>query len=63
MGPALADNPRPHGEPRIKPPIDVYNYAAQYRIRIGDLRVLYDVDDKTRTVWVLALRKRDESTY
>ena len=59
----LADNPRPHGEPKIKPPIRVYDYVAQYRIRIGDYRVLYDVDDARRTVWIFFLRKRNERTY
>lgn len=59
----LADNPRPHGEPKIKPPIRVYDYIAQYRLRIGNCRVLYDVDDGTRTVWIFFLRKRNERTY
>jgi mRNA interferase RelE/StbE len=59
----LAENPRPLGEPKIKPPLIVYQFSAQYRIRIGSWRVLYDVDDERKTVWVLALRKRDERTY
>lgn len=60
---SLADNPRPYGEPKIKPPLEVYNYVAQYRLRVGNYRVLYDVDDKRKTVWILALRKRNERTY
>jgi len=60
---ALGNNPRPYGEPKIKPPAEVYNYVAQYRVRVGDYRVLYDVDDKRKTVWILALRKRNERTY
>ncbi len=60
---ALGDDPRPHGEPKIKPPVEVYNHVAQFRLRIGNYRVLYDVDDKRRTVWVFALRKRNERTY
>lgn len=60
---SLADNPRPYGEPKIKPPLEVYNYVAQYRLRVGNYRVLYDVDDKRKTVWILALRKRNEKTY
>lgn len=59
----LADDPRPHGEPKIKPPLEVYSYTAQYRIRIGNFRVLYDIDDRIKTVWVLALRRRGERTY
>ena len=60
---SLGDNPRPHGEPKIKPPVEVYNYVAQYRLRAGSYRVLYDVDDKRKTVWLFSLRKRDERTY
>ena len=59
----LADNPRPSGEPKIKPPLIVYQYTAQYRSRIKNYRVLYDVDDVNRIVWVLDLRKRNERTY
>lgn len=62
----LANNPRPFGEKpfkRLNPPIECYYFTARYRIRIGNYRVLYDVDDKNRIVWILALRKRDEGTY
>jgi len=59
----LGNNPRPHGNPKIKPPIEVYNHLAQYRIRIGSYRVLYDVDDKRKKVWIFALRRRNERTY
>lgn len=62
----LTDNPRPYGiKPfkKLKPPIQFYQFTAQYRIRIGDYRVLYDVDDGKKMVWVLALRKRSEVTY
>lgn len=60
---ALGNDPRPHGEPKIKPPAEVYSYVARYRLRVGNYRVLYDVDDKSRTVWIFALRKRNERTY
>ncbi len=59
-------NPRPSGKKsfkRLKPPIQFYEFTAQYRLRIGDYRVLYDVDDTRGTVWILALRKRSEKTY
>lgn len=62
----LSKNPRPFGRKlfkHIKPPIFLYKYTARYRIRIGDYRVLYDIDDKKKTVWILALRKRSERTY
>ncbi|MFH1189650.1 MAG: type II toxin-antitoxin system RelE/ParE family toxin [Candidatus Omnitrophota bacterium] len=60
---SLAGDPRPKGEPKIKPPLEVYSYTAQYRISIKNYRVLYDVNDKIKTVWILALRKRNERTY
>jgi mRNA-degrading endonuclease RelE of RelBE toxin-antitoxin system len=59
----LAKDPRPKGEPKIKPPLEVYNFTAQYRISIKNYRVLYNVDDRIKTVWILAVRKRNERTY
>lgn len=62
----LAANPRPYGSKpfkKLRPPVQFYQLTAQYRIRIGDYRVLYDVDDKKKIVWILALRKRGERTY
>ncbi len=58
---SLATNPRPFGKnpfKKLKLPVQFYEMTAQYRIRIGDYRVLYDVDDKKNIVWILALRKR-----
>lgn len=59
----LANNPRPKGEPKIKPPIEIYNFVAQYRLTIDNYRVLYDVDDRAKTVWIFGIRKRNERTY
>ena len=59
----LAQNPRPFAFKKIKPPIELFQFVAQYRIRIGDYRVLYDIDDTQRIVWIFAARKRDEGTY
>ncbi|MEA1936931.1 MAG: type II toxin-antitoxin system RelE/ParE family toxin [Patescibacteria group bacterium] len=62
----LSNNPRPFSKKpftQLKPPIQVQQYVARCRIRIGDYRVLYDVEDKKKTVWVYALRKRGEGTY
>lgn len=65
----LADNPYPYNQnnpkyfKKLKPPIQFFQLVAQYRIRIRDYRVLYDVDDKKKIVWVLALRRRSEKTY
>lgn len=59
----LKNNPRPEGKPKIKPPISIAAYIAQYRKRIGNYRILYDVDDENKIVWVLAFRHRNEKTY
>jgi len=62
----LGNNPRPCGEKtfkKINPPVQFYQFVAQYRLRIGDYRVLYDVDDARKIVWILALRARSEKTY
>jgi len=62
----LSVNPYPYGDKgfrKLKPPIGIFSYIAQYRLRIGDYRILYDVDNKRRVVWILALRRRNEQTY
>jgi len=60
---SLANNPRPKGEPKIKPPLEIYNFVAQCRLKVDNYRVLYDVDDRRKTVWILGIRKRNERTY
>lgn len=60
---ALAENPRPQGITKIKPPLDIHNSLAQYRIRVEDFRVLYDINDQAKTVSIIALRRRNEVTY
>ncbi len=59
----LEKNPRSEAGPKIKPPISIALYVAQYRKRIGDYRLLYDIDDKNKTVWILSFRSRSEKTY
>jgi mRNA interferase RelE/StbE len=52
----LRENPRP-------PSIKKLTGQEVYRIRLGDYRVLYSVDDTIREVRIEAVRKRDERTY
>jgi len=62
----LQDNPRPFskkGFTEIKPPMPVSYHLAEYRLRIGDYRVLYNVDDRQKIVWILDIRIRAEKTY
>ena len=62
----LEENPRPFGAKPFKqlnPPIQCYNFTAHYRIRVRDYRVLYDITDEKKIIWIIALKKRDERTY
>ncbi len=62
----LEENPRPFGQKifkTLKPSIRLWQWSAQYRLRAGDDRILYDVDDERKIVWILALRKRNEQIY
>ena len=62
---ALAFTPRPPGKPFtvLRPPVQIGSLVAQYRLRIGNHRVLYDVADAAREVVILAIRRRAEDTY
>ena len=53
---ALAIEPRP---PAATPLVD----SDWWRLRIGDLRIVYAIDDANRLVIVLRVARRDESTY
>ncbi|MBI4678105.1 MAG: type II toxin-antitoxin system RelE/ParE family toxin [Elusimicrobia bacterium] len=62
---SLADNPRPQGD-RVKPlrpPLSIYSLVATHRLRVGDYRILYDIDDGSRRVVLLSVRRRSEKTY
>lgn len=61
---SLASNPHPHGN-RIKTLVSysLYGHPATHRLRVGRYRVLYDIDEVSRRVVLLAIRKRDERTY
>jgi mRNA interferase RelE/StbE len=51
---ALADNPRPAGCRKLK------GYRDQWRVRAGDWRVLYLVDDAARLVSITRVAHRRE---
>lgn len=59
----LGRDPRPPQTIHLSGRIEIYGHAAQYRLRFGDYRILYDIDDRSRTVVVLAVRRRSEKTY
>jgi mRNA interferase RelE/StbE len=48
---ALAHNPRPMGCQKL-------SARAGWRIRVGDFRVIYEIDDKQETIGVLHIGHR-----
>ncbi len=52
---ALAENPRPPGCRKLAAS------ESDWRIRIGDYRVIYEIDDKARTIKVMRVRHRREA--
>jgi len=51
---SLSENPRPFG--RRKPTID-----EGYRIRAGDFRILYRVDDRSKEVIIYRIKHRKDA--
>jgi mRNA interferase RelE/StbE len=51
---ALAENPRPLGCRKLT------GSKNDWRIRIGDYRVLYEIDEKVRAVRIMRVRHRRE---
>lgn len=50
---SLEDNPRPRGTKKL-------SGRGEYRLRIGDYRVLYTINDKNSVVTVFAVGHRRE---
>ncbi|MGN6437746.1 MAG: type II toxin-antitoxin system RelE family toxin [Agriterribacter sp.] len=50
---ALAVNPRPHGYKKLKG-------RPGYRIRVGDYRVIYNIQDNILTVFVIDIGHRKD---
>ncbi len=50
----LEHNPRPSGSIKLQA-------GKGYRLRIGDYRVLYEIDDTARVVTIFAVRHRREA--
>jgi len=51
----LAENQRPSGSRKIT------GSPNSWRIRIGDYRVIYDIDDKRKTISVMFIRHRKDA--
>ena len=52
---SLGQDPRPPGCRKLS------GSRSDWRIRIGDYRVLYEIDDRSRVVRVLRIRDRKEA--
>jgi mRNA interferase RelE/StbE len=52
----LEDDPRPRGCRKLRG-------VEGWRIRVGDWRVLYHIDDQKRLVTLVEIRRRREDTY
>ena len=52
---ALAKTPRPHGIEKLG--------DQTYRIRVGDWRIIYLIDDAKRVVLIARVKRRNERTY
>ena len=52
---ALANAPRPRGCEKL--------YDAIYRVRVGDFRIIYFIDEKSERIEVGGIRLRTERTY
>jgi mRNA interferase RelE/StbE len=50
---ALGSEPRPHGSSKLA------GTEAQYRLRVGDYRVLYEIRDEVLLVLVIAIGPRE----
>ena len=51
----LEQNPRPHGCTKLEGSED------EYRLRVGDYRILYVIDDKARRVTIAHVRHRRDA--
>ena len=52
----LSSNPRPSGCC-----LKLKNLSQDYRIRVGDYRIIYEIDNKNQIVKVMRVRYRRES--
>jgi len=49
---ALEDEPRPHGVVKLSGTVN------EWRIRIGDYRIIYEIDDEEQRVTILRIAHR-----
>ncbi|MBI2849940.1 MAG: type II toxin-antitoxin system RelE/ParE family toxin [Chloroflexi bacterium] len=54
---SLLNNPRPHGVRKVR------GKREAYRVRVGNYRVIYEVDDGEHEVLISRVLRRNEGTY
>ena len=61
----LSTEPRPPGKKfkLLEPPVAIFSFVAEYRLRVGGWRILYNIDDKAGRIFLIAIRRRSEKTY
>lgn len=52
---ALAKDPRPRGSRKL------FGAKSDWRIRVGDYRVIYEISDQTKEIRVMKIRHRREA--
>lgn len=52
---ALCENPRPHGAKKLEADVG-------WSVRVGDYRIVYEIDDKQKIVTIVRVRSR-QSAY
>ena len=53
---ALEQNPRPSGVKKLA-------HGGLWRVRVGQLRIVYAIDDEARVVTIVRVARRKEDTY
>ena len=51
----LANNPRPHGSKKL------FGSVNEYRVRVGDYRILYTINDAIITIYIFKVAHRKEA--
>ena len=50
----LSSDPRPPGVKKLK------GFQNLYRIRTGDYRVIYEIEDSSKTIWITKIMDRKD---
>lgn len=53
---SMTDNPRPYGSKKL-------TEKEGYRIRVGDYRILYTIDDEAKVIVVYRIKIKGKATY